>query len=228
LPQAVLDGLEECLGRSKVEVSVSGASDLDAQIFCDSIRHLTLANGVSDALAWYVSDCRFQDSERDIRAQLKKLEKSVEQFKAALPAEHEALGTFIRDTYTGTAFLKDSLKPDEDALVPLQDAWQERYGFLAMREHLDVMKDYVAAAKECLGKKKPLEHRKAALIRGLARTWQQLTGIWPTSGRDPKTSHQTGPFVDFVRAACSVLPEGVGPEPLDAAIRKTLEAGRPR
>jgi hypothetical protein len=227
LPEKVLNELEECLGRSKAEVTSSGGKS-DLKIYRDACDHLALVNGVNEALAWYISDWECQPSEREIRTQLKKLEKRIDRFKVALPVEHGALGTFIRDTYTGTAFLKDSLKPAEGLRVPLQDAWRERYGLPAISEQLDVMKDYVTAAKECLGKKRPLEHRKAALVRALARTWRQLTGHWPTSGRSLKGSRQTGPFADFVRMVCSVLPEDARPDPLDAVIRRTCDARRQR
>jgi hypothetical protein len=184
---------------------------------------LSLCNGVSDALTWYLSNWQFQANEKDIRDQLKGLERLIEQFSNALPDEFSPLGNFIHGTYTGEVFLKDGLKPDEDALIALQNAWRDQFGFVAIRDHLDVVRRYVLAARECLGGRRPLEHRKAALVRALARTWKRLTNEWPTSGRHYDNNKQTGPFADFVRIACGCLPEFCSVDPLNAAIRNACE-----
>lgn len=218
LPPAVLDELEACL---RTQNSYECGPSRHMQL--DPFEHLTLANGVSDALAWFVSNSQFQPEEPEIRTQIKRFKKAIVFFEAALPSEHDALGNFIHESYTGEMFLKEHLKPDEKGLLRLQCAWNECTGFIAIRERLQLMKDYVSAAGACLGQHKPLEHRKAALVRALAHTWQKLTGKWPTSGRDPDTRRQTGPFARFVRTACAVLPNELSPEPLDAAIRKTCE-----
>src|ERR1043165_2007953 len=173
LDQDVLDRLEACVrrgsGARKREFSVD--MDVDQQLFDDAADHLSLCNGVSDALTWYLSNWQFQANEKDIRDQLKGLERLIEQFSNALPDEFSPLGNFIHGTYTGEVFLKDGLKPDEDALIALQNAWRDQFGFVAIRDHLDVVRRYVLAARECLGGRRPLEHRKAALVRALARTW---------------------------------------------------------
>jgi hypothetical protein len=140
-----------------------------------------------------------------------------------LPSEHEALGSFLRGTYTGEVFLPGNLKPNSKILARHQKTWREQHGFDALNEHLDAMKSCIWAATEMLGKRKPLKHRKAALVRALARTWQKLTGHWPQSGRGTNTSKQTGPFAEFVRIACELLPDFAKVGPLDAAIRTTCE-----
>jgi hypothetical protein len=122
-------------------------------------------------------------------------------------------------------FLKDKLKPDEKSLIEYQALWRDCLGLIAMRQQLAVMNAYVSAARQCLGTKKPLEHRRAALVRALARTWEKLKGRWPKSGRDPHTGDQTGPFARFVRISCSVLPSEFKADRLDAIIRRTCDAG---
>jgi hypothetical protein len=183
-----------------------------------------LKNRVSEALDWYVSDSQYQPQQPVVRAQLRKLQKAIFQFEAALPHEHDTVGWFIYETYTGEVFLTDNLKPDEDTLIRQQSAWQRRFGFSTAREQLRVMKDYVSAATQCLGDSKPPEHRKKILVVSLARTWRDLRGEWPTSGRDPDTRHQIGPFARFVRIACTAIPDPrLSPEPLDTVIRKVCE-----
>jgi hypothetical protein len=227
LPPHVIDRLEQCLkpvDAPKDKTAGFGAES-DRKLFVDATRHLTWVNGVSEALSWYVSDCQFQPDEKDIRAQLKKLERSINQFKRALPSEHVALGTFLRGAYTGEIFLRDNLKPNGKALARFQKSWREQHGFDALDEHLDAMKCCISAATKLLGNTKPLKHRKAALVRALARTWQKFTGHWPQSGRNTITSKQTGQFAEFVRIACELLPDSANVGPLDAAIRTTCENG---
>jgi hypothetical protein len=225
LPPDVLDRLERCLKPADApEYKIAGfGAKSNRKLFVDATRHLTWVNGVSEALSWYLSDYQFQPDEKDIRAQLKTLERTIDRFKGALPSEHAALGTFLRGTYTGEIFLRDNLKPNGKVLARFQKPWREQHGFDALNEHLDAMKSCISAATKLLGKRKPLKHRKAALVRALARTWQKLTGHWPESGRDSITSRQTGPFAEFVRIACDLLPDFAKVGPLDAAIRTTCE-----
>ena len=201
----------------------NGGSVSDDQLFADATAYAALGNGVSEALSWYVSDYQFQPDEKDVRHQLRLLRARIDRFKSQLPQEYEALGKFIYDTYTGTAFLRDDLKPSENDLIALQDEWREEVGFIAIRETLETVQRYVLAAEQCLGKKKPLNHRVQALVRNLARVWHARTGRWPTSGRHPDTAKQTGPFADFVRIANEVLPPPFRVGPLDDAIRQVCK-----
>ena len=221
---SVLESLHRCLERTRP----TKTNDLedppdDTSIFADAVAHSALANGVEAALKWYVSDFQFQPDEKVVRKKIKKLKSEINRFKSALPQQHDAVGRFIWQTYTGEAFLRDDLKPTEPDLIALQDAWNGRFGLLALHDSLDVVIRYVSAAEQCLGKKKPLEHRKARLVRSLAQMWRELTGEWPTSGRDPQTSNQIGPFADFVRIACGILPKEFHLSSLDPAIRKVCE-----
>jgi hypothetical protein len=140
-----------------------------------------------------------------------------------LPREHEAVGKFIFETYTGESFLPEHLRPSEPDLIALQEAWRQQFGFIAVRETLKVMERYILAAEACLGKAKPRNHRVLSLVRDLASVWQTLTGKWPKSGRDPRTSAQTGPFADFVRIAARSLPEDFQIASLDASIRQVVD-----
>ena len=220
LEPSLLTRLQECLARAGYPAEGHELDNSDAGIFADAMAHLGLVNGVQEALKWYVSDFQFQPGEKVVRDKIKRLKSAIGQFKSALPEEQDAVENFICRSYTGKFFLRDDLKPAEADLIALQDAWHERFGFIAFRNSLDVMLRYVTAAEGCLGKRKPIEHRKLALVRSLAWTWEKLTGEWPRSGRDPIDSKQTGPFADFVRTACGVLPEIFEIKPLDGAIRK--------
>lgn len=223
---SVLASLHHCLARARAHPLKANNLDHhqdDASIFIDAMAHLDLVNGVGEALKWYVSDFPFQLDEKIVREKIKKLKAAIEHFKSALPEEYDAVGNFIWQSYTGEVFLRADLNPTEADLIVLQDAWRERFGFIAIRDHLDVMMRYVSAAEQCLGKRKPLEHRKTNLVRSLAWIWGKLTGEWPRSGRDPQNSSQTGPFADFVRIACGVLPDVFGIKSLDGAIRKVCE-----
>jgi hypothetical protein len=226
LEPSVLASLHHCLARARANPVTANELDRhqdDASIFTDAMAHVDLLNGVGEALKWYVSDFQFQPDEKVVREKIKKLKAAIEHFKSALPEEYDAVGNFIWQSFTGEAFLRDDLKPTEADLIVLQDAWRERFGFIAFRDQLDIMMRYVSAAEQCLGKRKPLEHRKTNLVRSLAWTWGKLTGEWPKSGRDPQNSSQTGPFADFVRIACGVLPGVFAIKTLDGAIRKVCE-----
>src|SRR5262249_31556324 len=142
-----------------------------------------------------------------------------------LPNEAEPTAKFIFETYTGQAFLPEHLQPSEYDRQTLYDAWGQRFGFRAMAEALDVMERYILPAEACLGKAKPRNFRVLSFVHCLATLWQNLTGKWPTSGRDPTTAAQSGPFADFVRAAAASLPEELRISSLDASIRRVVEAG---
>jgi hypothetical protein len=230
LDDHVLNALEACVRRAGAPtdgpIEQDGA-ETDEVIFDRAMRESELEKGVCEALDWFISDTQFQPAERDVRAHVRKLKQQIDLFESALPSEQDAVGHFIQRTYTGDAFLKDGFKPNKKMAAKLQQAWRVRYGFDATREHLEVMKAYVAAASECLGKKKPLEHRNTRLIRTLARTWKRLTGRWPMSGRIGQPAKQAGAFADFVRIAYARLPEPFGGSPLNAAIRRVCEAPDP-
>jgi hypothetical protein len=155
------------------------------------------------ALSFYVGACLFQPEEKKVREQIKLLKMRVARFTEQLPHEHEPVGKFIFDTYSGESFLPGHLRPSEPDLIALQEAWRQQFGFTAVREALKVMERYILAAEACLGKAKPRNHRVLSLVRNLASVWETLTGKWPKSGRDPLKSAQTGPFADFVRTAAS-------------------------
>jgi hypothetical protein len=226
LTSVVLENLKKCLARARSSVADDVADTIsDDELFSEVTAELALENEVSHALTWYVSDYQFQPDEKKIRSQIKLLKKRIDRFKSQLPEEYDALGKFIYDSYTGEIFLRDDLKPSETHLIALQDAWREKFGFIAIRETFDVMLRYVSAAEQCLGKRKPLNHRVLALVQNLATAWLEASGTWPKSGRDPATSKQTGPFADFVRIANDILPKSFRINSLDAAIREVCEQG---
>ncbi len=229
LNRPVLDRLENCLRRAKRESksrTLSSDQEIsDQALFADVTTELRLRNGIIEALRWYASALQFEPKEKDVRRNLARLEKAIDKFKRNLPREHEALGKFIYDTYTGTAFLRSDLKPSEKETIALEDAWRDQVGLIAVHKTLDVMLKYVSAAKSCLGKNKPRNHQAMTLVRSFACVWQDLTGSWPKSGRHPLTSKQDGPFAEFVRIAICILPKSYRIQNPDAAIRQVCKEG---
>ena len=221
----VLKKLMGCLDRAGAVATIYAEETVsDQELYSDAADGLKLQNGVTEALSFYVGACLFQPEEKKVRDQIKLLKTRIARFTAQLPHEHEPVGKFIFDTYTGESFLPEHLRPSEPDLIALQEAWRQQFGFIAVRETLKVMERYILAAEACLGKAKPRKHRVLSLVRNLASVWQTLTGKWPKSGRDPVTFTQTGPFADFVRTAASSLPEDFRIPSLDASIRQIVDA----
>ncbi len=176
LSDGAMDKLEACFRRvERGDAFVVADIKANRALFTEVTQELDLQNGVTETLVWYLSDWQFQPEERAVRQQLKKLRKAIDHFKFALPEENSAFGRFIYETYTGMGFLRKDLRPSESDLVYLEDLWREHHGFLACREKLEAMQQYVLAAEQCLGKKKPRNHRVLALVRSLAEFWLKRT-----------------------------------------------------
>ena len=223
----VIARLVACLGRAEAGKVASHhrIQSSEDDLFKDVMSEHALQRDVTEALRWFVSDCLFQADEIEIRGQIKSLQRALKLFKSCLPIEHDALGKFIHDTFTGEAFLREDLKPPENLLAFLQDKWSDQLGFAAINENLSVMQNYVSAAEQSLGKRKPRNHRVRTLMHSLAKVWHEQTGAWPESGRSWDTSQQTGPFAEFARTANECLPDEFRVKSLDAAIRYACERG---
>ena len=212
--------LESCLGRAKSDKVASHHRKKSSEddLFKDVMSEHALKRDVTEALRWFVSDCLFQADEIEIRGQIKSLQRALKHFKSCLPIEHDALGKFIHDTFTGEAFLRNDLKPPKNLADFLQDKWRDDFGFAAIVAKLNVMLNYIHACEQALGRTKPRNHRVQTLVRSLAKIWHQQTGAWPKSGRTEK-NEQTGLFADFVRITNRCLPNEFRVVALNPAIR---------
>lgn len=195
----------------------------DKAIFEYATTRLEFENGVNEALSWYVSDCAFQVEIPGFRKRLRKLRDAVNRFQAQLPEEYAPLGHFLHQTYTGAGMLPDRLKPSEQQLMALQNCWRDRVGMTAIKETLNVMLHNIEAAQLLIGNTKPRQHRVSTFVQTLATIWNEATGHWPKSGRDPMSNTQSGPFADLVRATGDLLPEPFRIYSLDRAIRGVCE-----
>jgi hypothetical protein len=196
----------------------------DKAIFEYATTRLEFENGVNEALSWYVSDCEFQVEIPGFRKQLRKLRDAVKRFQAQLPDEYAPLGHFLHQIYTGAAMLPDRLRPSEPQLTVLQNSWQDRVGMTAIKETLDAMLHNIEAAQLLIGNKKPRQHQVGTFVQTLAMVWNEATGHWPKSGRDPMSNNtQSGPFADFVRATGELLPAPFRIYSLDRAIRAACQ-----
>ena len=63
---------------------------------------------MTEALSFYVRACLFQPEEKKVRDQIKLLKTRIARFTAQLPHEHEPVGKFIFDTYTGESFCRNT------------------------------------------------------------------------------------------------------------------------
>jgi hypothetical protein len=197
--------------------------DSDASIFEYAAESLDFENGINEALNWYISDIQYQADLPRFRKQLQKLCNAVEQFASQLPEEITPLGHFLFQTYTGEVMLSDRLKPSEQQLMALQDAWRDRVGITAIKETLKTMHYNIQAAQSLVGNKKPRKHHVTTFVQTLAIVWNSATGHWPKSGRDPNAGNQSGPFAAFVRATNDILPKHLRIANLDRAIRAVCE-----
>jgi hypothetical protein len=219
-----LTKLEGCIARAvrqHASESAKEATPDDSELFADACKSADLARNVSQALGWYVSGYEFEPVEPQLRANLRDLRDLIDRFASQLPGESGALGQFIYKTYTGDAFIREGLRPPEEQLSELQNAWRSEFGFASVQQILNVMRKYVEAAQTCLGKKKPLNHLVDALVRQLGFVWHDQTAHRPVSGRNPSSGKQSGPFADFVHTANTILPKPYRVSNLDRAIRKT-------
>ncbi len=176
---------EELWAHIPKEDTAGSDEGVDQSMFKDSVRQLEFKNGLNEALRWYVSDAAFQANIPNVRKQLSALKCNIECLNEQLPDETTTLGHFLSKTYAGTCFLRIEQQPTEPQLIALQDHWQDRVGFVALRATLDTMLRNVEAAQGLLGTAKPISHRKRTFVRRLARVWKNAVGRWPTSGRDP-------------------------------------------
>src|SRR5262249_20206079 len=141
------------------------------------------------------------------RSNLKTLQGKVARFLDVLPQEHDPVGYFLKRTYTGEVFLKDWLRPTEEKLAQLEQAWSAKHGLTAIRNSLAEFQKIIDAAGSLLSGTKPRDVAVEKLVSSLAQAWKAATGRWPKSGRDVyKKDRQSGPFADFVRAVTALLP----------------------
>src|SRR5262249_36035897 len=130
---------------------------------------------------------------------------------------------------------KDQLRPTPEKILELQHAWSEKHGVAAIRNNLAEYRKNIDVASSLLSGTKPRNVAKENFVRSLAHAWQEATGEWPKSSRDPyKNSRQSGHFADFVRAAIKLLPRKLPSKfrrpSLDHAIRSVCarEEHRPK
>jgi hypothetical protein len=179
-----------------------------------------LANAVQQALQFYVRDVMFLSDVPQLRRRLKTLQGKVARFRDVLPQEHDAVGYFLKRTYTGEIFLKDQLRPTDEKLAQLEQTWSAKHGLTAIRNSLAEFQKNIDAASSLLSGTKPRDVAVGNFVSSLAHAWQAATGQWPKSGRDDyKGGRQSGPFADFVFEATAILPSEFCPPSLDHAIR---------
>ncbi len=207
-------------------------NDAEAEMAKEIFAGADLATAVQWALEHYVRHVIFLSDVPKFRRSLKTRQDEVTRFLATLPQEHDAIGYFLRRTYTGEIFLKDQLRPTDEKLAELQQAWSEKHGVAATRNNLAEYRKTIDAASSLLSGTKPRNVAVENFVGSLAHAWQAATGEWPKSSRDPyKNSRQAGQFADFVRAATAMLPSKYRPPSLDHAIRSVCErdkAHRPK
>src|SRR5262249_20600699 len=200
-------------------------NDADAEMPKEIFASADLANAVQQALQFYVHDIIFLSDVPQFRRRLKTLHNRVTRFLAAWPQEHDPVGYFLKRTYTGEIFLKDQLRPTDEKIVELEQAWSEKHGLAAIRNSLAESQKNIDAASSLLSGTKPRDVAVEKLVSSLAHAWKAATDQWPKSSRDPyKDSRQSGPFADFVLEATAILPSEFCPPSLDHAIRSVCDS----
>jgi hypothetical protein len=189
-------------------------------------------NAVQWALQFYVRDVNYLSNVPQLRRRLKTLQGDVARFLATLPQEHDPVGSFLKQTYTGEVFLKDQLRPTEKKSVQLEHAWSAKQGLPAIRNSLARFQKNIDAASSLLAGTKPRDVAVGNFVRSLAHAWEATTGQRPKSGRDDhKGGRQSGPFADFVRAVTALLPPELPSKyrcpKLDHAIRSVCARDKP-
>jgi hypothetical protein len=201
------------------------SSDDDAAMAKEIFEAVDLTNAVQWALRFYIHDVSFLSDVPQFRSNLKTLQDKVARFLDVLPQEHDPVGYFLKRTYTGEVFLKDWLRPTDEKLAQLEEAWSAKHGLTAIRNSLAEFQKIIDAASSLLSGTKPRDVAVEKLVSSLAHAWQAATGEWPKSGRDPyKNSRQSGPFADFVLEATAILPSEFCPPSLGHAIRSVCDS----
>src|SRR5262245_36795097 len=195
-------------------------NNADAEMAKEIFGYADLANAVQSALEHYVRHDMFLSDVPKFRRTLKARQDDVARFLATLPQEHDAVGYFLKQTYTGEIFLRDQLRPTHEKILELQQAWSEKHGVAAIRNNLAEYRKNIDAASSLLSGTKPRNVAKGNFVGSLAHAWEAATGQRPKSGRDDyKGGRQSGPFADFVRAVNEMLPSEYRIRRLDHAIR---------
>src|SRR5215831_8947833 len=197
----------------------------DAEMAKEILASANLANAVQRALEFYVRDVTFLSDVPQFRRRLKTLHNCVTRFRATWPQEHDPVGYFLKRTYTGEIFLKDQLRPTDEKIVELEQAWSEKHGLAAIRNSLAEFQKNIDTASFLLSGTRPRDVAVEKLVSSLAHAWKAATDQWPKSSRDPyQSSHQSGPFADFVFKATAILPSEFCPPSLDHAIRSVCDS----
>jgi len=130
-------------------------NDADAEMAKEIFAGAYLANAVQRALQFYVRDIMFLSDVPQFRRRLKTLHNRVTRFLATLPQEHDPVDYFLRRTYTGEIFLKDQLRPTDEKLAELQQAWSEKHGLAAIRNNVTEYQKNIDIASSLLSGTKP-------------------------------------------------------------------------
>jgi hypothetical protein len=182
-------------------------NNADAEMAKEIFAGANLATAVQWALEHYVRRVMFLPDVPKVRRSLKRLQDDVSRLLATLPQEHDAVGYFLKRTYTGEIFLKDQLRPTHEKILELDRAWSEKHGLAPIRNSLAESQKTIDTASSLLSGTKPRNVAVENFVGTLADAWQAATGDWPQSSRDPyKNSRQSGHFADFVRAVTALLP----------------------
>jgi hypothetical protein len=127
-------------------------NDADAEMAKGIFAFADLANAAQQALQFYVRDLIFLSDIPQFRRCLKTLHNRVIRFLATWPQEHDPVGYFLKQTYTGEIFLKDQLRPTHEKIVELEQAWWEKHGLAAIRNSLaEFQKKSTLRVLWCLG-----------------------------------------------------------------------------
>lgn len=199
----ILQALEKCL--------VRGGGRRDAR----------LRQEITEYLLMYFNVYRHRPHVAKIRRDLKVLRKSIERLQLALPLESEPANRLLFDLQFAWLYYAGNRNWREFRDIAAQFDGAE---LSKAQSVLDFAQKFVVAAESLVGtsrrRKYPgLEH----LVVTLALAWRDRTGRIPTSGRDPVTHKQSGPFADFVRQAMLALPPPFCEHPAGPAIRSVCE-----
>jgi hypothetical protein len=172
---------------------------------------------ITEHLLMYFNVYRQRPSAKKNRQNLEKIRKAIERLQRAMPRANDPTYRLLLDQEF--AWLYYAGRPGWTEFHALAEKF-EKTGLANVRDVLELAHTFIVTAEKLFGTSRDRKHvGLGSLVATLAAEWRFLTGRFPTSGRDPVTNKQSGPFADFVRCTMLALPSPFRSLPVDSTIR---------
>jgi hypothetical protein len=184
-----------------------------------SISELRLE--ITEHLLMYLRVYRQRPSAKKGRQDLEKIRKAIERLQRAMPRANDPTFHLLFDRRFAWVYYAG--RPEWKEFHKLADKFDE-IGLTNFPDILDLAYTFIVTAEKLVGTSRDRKHvGLGSLVATLAAGWRFQTGRIPTSGRNPITNKQSGPFADFVRCTMLALPSPLRSQPVDSTIRSVCD-----